>query len=143
MIMVSQPRGHYVLPHQDLRTTFLPPDRREPLGGRATPATGHRHPGATRPTATDRPTRRPAGLGRTAGPVRPPPLGPRQGPTPHHHHATHRTRPDLPATLATDGVPTGHRTAPRRTPLRVRCRAGNLPHRPPSPLRPWQRPGCR
>ena len=33
MIMVSQPRGHHVLPHQDLRTTLLPPDRREPLGG--------------------------------------------------------------------------------------------------------------
>jgi hypothetical protein len=143
MIMVSQPRGHQVLPNQDLGNTFLPPNRREPLGGWPTSATGYRHPGATRPTATDREIRRPAGLGRSPGPVRPAPLRSCQGPTPDHHHPAHRTGPHLRATLATDRVPAGHRATPGRTPLRVRCRAGDLPHRPASPLRPRQRSGCR
>src|SRR3954452_11563223 len=89
ILMVSQPRGHHVLPHQDVRHTVLPPDRREPLGGRTTTATGHRHAGTTRPTPADRTTRRPARLGRPSGSVRDAALGPRQGATPHHHHTTH------------------------------------------------------
>src|SRR5262249_2980117 len=35
MILVAPLRGHHVLPHQGLRPALLPPDRREPLGGRA------------------------------------------------------------------------------------------------------------
>src|SRR5512143_3124187 len=99
----------------------IPPDRREPLGGGAHPATGRRHPGTTRPTPADWTTRRPAGLGGTPGPGRPPALRSRPRATPDHHHAAHRTRPDLPAALATDGVPASHRATPRRTPLRVQC----------------------
>src|SRR5512147_1656795 len=143
MIMVSQKRGRHVLPHQDLRTTLLPPDRREPLGGWPAPTTGYRHPGAARPTATEGSTRRPAGLGRTVGPVGPPPLGSRQGPTPDHHDPPHRPRPHLRATLARDGVPTGHRATPRRPSLRVRRRASGLPDRPAPPVRTRQRPGRR
>src|SRR4029077_4180280 len=120
---------------------FLPPDRREPLGGRTTQTTGHRHARPTRPTPTDRTTRRPAGLGRTTRPVRPPPLGPRQRPSPPHHHPTHRTRPHLRAALAADRLPSCRRATPGGAPLRVRRRAGRLPHRPPSPLQPRQRPG--
>ena len=55
-------RAH-VLQDQDLRTTLLPPGRREPLGGRAFPPAGHRHVGATRSPPAERPTRCPAGLG--------------------------------------------------------------------------------
>src|SRR5512144_2391907 len=135
MIMVSPHRGRHVLPHQDLRTTLLPPDRREPLGGRATTPTGHRYPGAARPTPAVRTPRRPLGLGRPPGPVRSAAVGPRQGATPDHHHPPHRTRPDLRAALAGDGVPAGHRRTPRRAPLRVRRRAGHLPDGTPSPLR--------
>src|SRR5262245_58214573 len=116
--MVTRTRGRHVLPHQDLRAPHLPPDRREPLGGRPTTPTGPRHPGAARPPPTVRPTRRPAGLGRPPGPVRPPPVGSRQGATAHHHHPPDRTRPDLRAALAGDGVPAGHRGTPRRAPLR-------------------------
>src|SRR3954468_17864791 len=118
MIMVSQKRGRHVLPHQDLRTTLLPPDRREPLGGWPAPTTGHRHPGAARPTATEWPTRCTAGLGRTVGPVGPPALGSCQGPTPDHHDPPHRTGPRLRAALAGDRGPTGRRATPRRPPLR-------------------------
>src|SRR5512146_928196 len=143
MIMVSQPRGRHVLPHQDPRPTLLSPDRGEPRAGRSAPPTGHRHPGTTRPTATEWSTRRPVGLGRSAGPVRPPPLRSRQGTTPDHHHPPHRTRPRLPAALARDGVPTGYRATPGRTPLRVRRRAGDLTDGAPSPLRPRERPGRR
>src|SRR3954467_15028601 len=96
MIMVPRPRGNHVLQDQDLRPTLLPPDRREPLGGRTYPTAGRRHPGATRSTPAGRPTRRPPGLGRSPVPVRPPALGPRQGTTPDHHRPTHRARPDLP-----------------------------------------------
>src|SRR5512135_796985 len=143
MIMVTRTRGHHVLPNQDLRTTLLPPDRRKPLGGRAHPATGRRHPGTTRSTPTDRPTRCPAGLGGSPGPVRPPALRSRPGATPDHHHSTHRPHPDLPAALATDRLPASRRATPGRTPLRVRCRAGHLPHGAPSPVRTRQRPGRR
>src|SRR4051794_17854177 len=72
MIMVSQPRGRHVLPHQELRLTLLPPDRREPLGRRATATARHRDPGTTRSTPAVRTTRRPPRLGRAPGPVRPP-----------------------------------------------------------------------
>src|ERR1700760_1228482 len=80
ILMVSQPRGHHVLPHQEVRNSLLPPDRREPLGGRATTPTGHRHTRATRPTPADRTTRRPAGSRAPASPSpspspRPPPGG--------------------------------------------------------------------
>src|SRR5262245_20016168 len=64
--MVTRTRGRHVLPHQDLRAPHLPPDRREPLGGRPTTPTGPRHPGAARPPPTVRPTRRRAGLRRLA-----------------------------------------------------------------------------
>src|SRR5512135_209516 len=143
MIMVSLPRGHHVLPHQDLRLTLLPPDRREPLGGRTHPTEGRRHPGTTRSTPAGRTTRCPPGLGGTPVPVRTAALGPHQRATPHHHHPTHRACSDLPATLATDRVPARHTATPGRTPLRVRSRAGHLPHRPAPPLRPRQRPGRR
>src|SRR3954471_20110764 len=86
ILMVSQLRGHHVLPHQDVRHTFLPPDRREPLGGRTTTAAGHRHTRATRPTPAVRTTRRPPGLGGPPGSVGVAALGSRQGATPHHHH---------------------------------------------------------
>ena len=82
-------------------------------------------------------------LGRAPRPVRPRPLRSRQGTTPDHHHPPHRPRPDLRAALATDRLPAGHRATPGGTPLRVRRRAGHLPHRPPSPLRLRQRPGRR
>src|SRR5438270_3343289 len=134
--MVSQPGGRHVLPHQEVRNSFLPPDRREPLGGRTTTPTGHRHTRATRPPPADRTTRRPVGLGRSPGPVRPPPLRSRQGTNPHPHHTPHRTRPDLRAALAADRLPTRRRATPGGAPLRVRRRASDLPHRPPSPLRP-------
>src|SRR3954469_7140047 len=91
ILMVSQLRGHHVLPHQVVRHSFLPPDRREPLGGRTTTATGHRHTRATRPTPADRTARRPVGLRRPTRSVGPPPLGPRQRATPHHYRPTHRS----------------------------------------------------
>src|SRR5512143_2449004 len=141
--MVSQIRGHHVLPNQDLRSPLLPPDRREPLGKRTTTATSPRHPGTARSAPAVRPTRCPAGLGRSLGPVRPTAFRPRQGPTPHHRHPPHRTRPDLPATLATDRLPARPRPTPGGTPLRVRCRAGDLPDRPAPPVRTRQRPGGR
>ena len=108
-----------------------------------TQTTGHRHPGTTRSTATDRTTRRPAGLGGTSGPVRVAALGPRQGATP-----TITTRRIGPALIferlwRETGCRAGHRATPGRTPLRVRRRAGDLPDGPPSPLRPGKRPGRR
>src|SRR5512135_2915385 len=130
MIMVTQPRGHHVLPNQDVRATNLPPDRREPLGGRATPAAGLCYLGATRSTPAVRPTRCPPGLGGTLRPVRSPPLRSGSGPTPDHHHPPHRAGPRRPATLATDRVPAGHQATAQWTPLRVRRRAGDLPDRP-------------
>src|SRR6185312_8648528 len=108
-IMVSRPRGRHVLPHQDLRPTLLPPDRREPLGGRTTPPAGPRHPRTARPAPAVRPARRPARLGRPPGPLRPPALGPCPGATAHHHCPTHRAGPRLRAALATDRLPAGHR----------------------------------
>src|SRR5271165_242995 len=117
--------GRHVLPHQKIRHPFLPPDRREPLGGRTTSPTRRRHLGTTRSTPTDRTTRRPAGLRRPFRSVRPAPLRARQGTTPDHHHPTHRTRSHFPATLATDRLPTGPRTTLAGTPLRVGRRAGN------------------
>src|SRR5262249_50069147 len=112
---------------QVLRRALLPPDRREPLGGRTLSAAGRRHPGTTRSTPAGRPTRRSPGLGGTPVPVRPGALGTLPGTTPHHHHPTHRAGPDLPAALATDRLPARHRATPGRTPLRVRRRAGRLP----------------
>src|SRR4051795_9991961 len=109
MIMVPQPRGHHVLPDQDLRLTLLPPDRREPLGGGTHPTAGRRHSGTTRSPPAERPTRCPPGLGRPPGPVRPPPLRSCPGTTPDDHRPPHRTRPDLPAALATDRLSAGHR----------------------------------
>src|SRR4051794_22632342 len=98
--MVSQPRGHHVLPHQEVRHTLLPSGRREPLGGRTTTPTRHRHTRATRPTPADRTTRRLAGLGSPPRSVRVAALGPRQRTSPLPHHTPHRTGPDLRATLA-------------------------------------------
>src|SRR5262249_25957826 len=84
-IMVTRSRGRHVLPNQDLRPPLLPPDRREPLGGRTTPAAGPRHPRAARTTPALRSTRCPPGLGRPPGPVRPPALRPPQRAAPPHH----------------------------------------------------------
>src|SRR3954470_3370075 len=69
---------HHVLPHQNVRRSFLPPDRREPMGGGTTQTTRHRHSRTTRSTPAERTTRRPPGLGRPPGSVRLAPLGPRQ-----------------------------------------------------------------
>ena len=62
MIMVARPRGHHVLPHQEVRRTHLPPGRREPLGERSLPATRRRHAGAARPTSREWPARCSAGF---------------------------------------------------------------------------------
>src|SRR5262249_31685122 len=101
--MVSQPRGHHVLPHQDLRATHLPPDRREPLGGRPAQATRHRHPGAARPAPAVRTARRPPGLGRTPQPQRPPPDSACRGAAHFHHHPPCPPCPRLRAALSPEG----------------------------------------
>src|SRR3954447_21444299 len=116
--MVSQSRGHHVLPHQDVRLTLLPPGRREPLAGRATTPACHRYTRATRSTPAGGTARCPAGLRRPTRSVGPPPLGSRQGTSPRHHHTPDRTRPDLRAALATARLPTRHRATPGGAPLR-------------------------
>src|SRR5512135_544480 len=143
MIMVTRTRGRHVLPHQDLWSPHLPPNRREPLGGRSAPTTGPRHPRTTRSTPTVRSTRCPAGLGRTPVPVRPTALRARPRTTTHHHHPPDRTGPDLRATLATDRLSAGHRATAGGPSLRVRCRTGDLPDRAAPLVRPRQRPGRR
>jgi len=100
--MVSQLRGHHVLPPQDVRQTLLPPNRREPMGGWTTQTTRHRHARATRPLQQTRDNSTLCWSRALAGSVRLAALGSRQRATPHHHHTTHRTGPHLRAALAPD-----------------------------------------
>jgi hypothetical protein len=74
VLLVSCVGGHHILPHQDLWTQYLPPSRREPLGGWTLPATGRRQPETTRSAPTERPARRLAHVGCPLGSLGPPAL---------------------------------------------------------------------
>src|SRR5205823_610938 len=119
ILMVSRLGGHHVLPHQVFWIPHLSPGRREPLGGRALPATSRRNSGTARAAPRERPTRRPARLGSPTGPLGPAALRtcPRQASD--HLDPAHRPSLGLPTALAADRLPACDSATSEGPPLRV------------------------
>src|ERR1700677_744579 len=108
-------RGHHVLPLQEVWSTLLLADRREPLGRRPVAPARHRHAGTTGSAPTRRSTRCLALVRSPLLPDGSPAVRSHPGPTAHHHHSSPRTGPAVRATLARDRLPTSPHSTARRT----------------------------